>query len=323
MWDIKFLMRYHLIPVFLILILVLSTITPVDGSDATKREILTDLLAIDKPSLFEDYSELFLAKTKVQATIQGMDGSEVTLVTSECVNLFLEILDKFEAMTDVDDDPASHIEALRMADDVNSSISLFAGYDEASSNGIPLLLELALERFYIKEGEFFESASRIEKETAVRIEYMSISSDAYRKGDLLTDSSRMRFESARTRRIYEKDMEDAASFIDAAGVHLDNAEHHPPGFFGLTSGFMEVLKARDNFYSGKKIYELHSDRKLETIEELETDINKTYNEMIIAILKVLLAYLVLLAVLTFITYRRVTRWRKDLYDTRLGEELIS
>jgi len=305
------------------MLLVSATITPVYGSDATKREILTDLLAIDKPALFEDYSELFLANTKVQATIQGMAGSEVTIVTSEWVDLFLEILDEFELMTEVNDDPAYHIEALTMADGINSSISLLAGFDEASSNEIPLLLELALERFYIKEGEFFEAASRLEKETVVRIEYMSISSDAYQKGDLLTDSSRMRFESARNRRIYEKDMEDAASFIDTAGIHLDNAKNHPSGFFGLTSGFMEVLKARENFYSTKKIYELHSDSKLEAIGELETDINKAYNEMIIAILKVLLAYLVLLAVLTLITYRRVNKWRRDLYDTRLGEELIS
>ena len=295
---------------------------PAGGTDEMKRDILTDLLDTGDPSLFEDYHELDLAKTKIQAVIQVMDGFEVTPTTQAWVNIFLEVIDTFEVMTAASEDPAVHKKALGMAEDVNTSINLLSEYDEASSNEIPFLLQLALERFYRNEGEFFEEISRSEKETAVRIEYQFLSSELYRNSSLLSDASRMRFEGARTKRMYDRDMEEAATLIDSAIFHLNNSENYTAGFFDLTVGFIEVSISRDLFYQAKNIYKKHYDKKLTTISDLEVEILKTYDRMMIEIIKVLAAYLLIVTVLALILLKRINNWRDDLYDSRLGEELI-
>ena len=147
--------------------------TPVAGSDELKREILEDLLALDtvaRPELFDEYDELYLAKTKTQALIQGMEGREVTVITKEWVDILLGIIDDFEKAVDLSKSsvPPDHVEAIEIADRIDTSVALLDQYEITKENGIPMLVELALERFYRGEGEFFENVSRNEKETRMK-----------------------------------------------------------------------------------------------------------------------------------------------------------
>jgi hypothetical protein len=307
-----------------IMLSTLSFSTPTAGSDELKRELLEDIISVDKPELFDDYDELYLAKAKTQAVIQGMEGKDVTWSTMEWVDILLGIIGDFEGIAYLSESsaPSDHIEAIETAERINMSINALSGYIAAEDNEIPMLSEHALERFYRGEGEFFETLSRNEKETKVKIEYENISSFSYKKGGIytITDASRMEFASRRDEWIYKRDMEMASEYIDEASSHLDKASNPPSEFFG--AAFMEIIKARDSFEKAKKIYEKHEDKELENVKGIESKIDDTYKDLMLKIIKKIAIYLLILSFFTAIIWKDFKRWGEELDDTRLGEELI-
>ncbi len=302
----------------------LSFSTPAAGSDELKRELLEDIISVDKPELFDDYGELYLAKAKTQAVIQGMEGKDVTWGTKEWVDILLGIIDDFEVIAYLSESSVSsdHMEAIETAERINMSINALSGYIAAEDNEIPMLSEHALERFYRGEGEFFENLSRKVRETKVKIEYEVISSFSYKKGGIYTISyaSRMEFASRRDEWIYKRDMERASEYIDEASSHLDKASNSSSGFFG--ADFMEIIKARDSFEKAKKIYENHEDKELEKVKGIESKIDDTYNDLMLKIIKKIAIYLLALSFFTAIIWKDFKRWGEEHDDTRLGEELI-
>jgi hypothetical protein len=300
---------------------------PAAGSDELKRQLLEEIIAADiveTPDLFADYDELYLAKTKTQAVLQGMEGREVTLITKEWVDILLGIIDDFETLVDLSKSsvPSDHAEAIAIAERINSSITMLDRYDAAKENGLPLLAALALERFYRGEGEFFEIIARNEQETRVKIEYEQISATSYKKGGVYTisDASRMEFESRREKWVYNRDMERASEYINASRSHLANARSPSSGFFG--AAFIEILKAKDSFEQAQKLYEKHQDKELENLSGIESEIAVVYQSLMLETLKVVAVYLLFLSVLTVILWTDFEKWDGDLDDTRLGEELI-
>jgi len=300
---------------------------PAAGSDELKRQLLEEIISADmadKPDLFADYDELYLAKTKTQAVLQGMEGREVTLITKEWVDILLGIIDDFEMLADLSKSsvPSDHKEAIEIAERINSSITMLNRYDTAKENGLPMLAELALERFYRGEGGFFEILSRNEKETRVKIEYEKISSTSYKKGGVYTisDASRMEFESRRDEWIYGRDMERASDYINASRSHLARARSPSSGFFG--AAFIEILKAKDSFEQAQKLYEKHQDKELGDLKGIESEIAVVYQSLMLETLKVVAVYLLFLSVFTVIIWTDFEKWDGDLDDTRLGEELI-
>ncbi len=297
----------------------LSFSTPAAGSDELKGELLEEIISVDKPELFDDYSELYLAKAKMQAVIQGMEGWEVTESTKEWVDIILGIIDDFEAMTNLSKSavPSDHIEAIEIADNVD--INALSRYDISE---IAMLTELALERFYRSEGKFFEDISRNEKETTLKIEYEKISSLSYKKGGIytLSDASRLEFESRRDEWIYKRDMRKASEFIGDASSHLDKARNPSSEIVG--AAFMDILKAKDSFEKAKKIYEKHEDKELEKVKGIESEIKSVYHRLMLDMLKVVAIYLLILSFFTAIIWMDFKRWGEELDDTRLGEELI-
>jgi hypothetical protein len=300
---------------------------PAAGSDELKRQLLEEIIAADiveKPELFADYDELYLAKTKTQAVLQGMEGREVTPVTKEWVDILLSIIDEFETLVELSKSsvPSDHAEAIAIAERINSSITMLDRYDAAKENGLPMLAALALERFYRGEGEFFEIIARNEQETRVKIEYEQLSAMSYKKGGVYTisDASRMEFESRRDEWIYERDMERASEYINASRSHLATARSPSSGFFG--AAFIEILKAKDSFEQAQNLYEKHQDKELENLSGIESEIAVVYQSLMLETLKVVAVYLLFLSVFTVILWSDFEKWDGDWDDTRLGEELI-
>jgi len=313
----------RILMITLLLFQSLSFSTPASGSDELKRELLK-VISVDKPELFDDYDELYLAKAKAQAVIQGMEGWEVTLNTKEWVNILLGIIDDFEAIADLSKSsfPSDHVEAVETAGRINTSINTLRRYDIAKEDGIPMLVELALKRFYKGEGEFFKDAARNEEETRVKIEYARNSSIAYGLGGMPTEKSRMEFESRRLDWMYKRDMERASGYISEANAHLVNAENPSSGFFGDAAAFMEIKKAKDSFDEAKDLYEEHKDKELENVRGIENEIKSVYRRLMLDTLVVVAFYLLILSFFTFIIWKDFKRWGEELDDTRLGEELI-
>ena len=300
---------------------------PATGSDELKRQLLEEIIATDiveKPDLFANYDELYLAKTKTQAVLQGMEGREVTQVTKEWVDILLGIIADFDTLVELSKSsvPADHAEAIAIAERINSSITMLDRYDAAKDNGLPMLAALALERFYRGEGEFFEIIARNEQETRVKIEYEKLSAASYKKGGVYTisDASRMEFESRRDEWRYERDMERAAEYINASRSHLATARNPSSGFFG--AAFIEILKAKDSFEQAQKLYEKHQDKELANLSGIESEIAVVYQRLMLETLKVVAVYLLFLSVFTVILWSDFEKWDGDLDDTRLGEELV-
>ncbi|MGC9443333.1 MAG: hypothetical protein ACP5E9_00130 [Candidatus Methanospirareceae archaeon] len=313
--------------VILITLPVLFFLPPAASSDALKRELLAEVLATDaeeRAGVFGAYEELYLAKTKTQAVLQGMEGTAVTSITKEWVELLLGIISDFEELANLSNSaaPSDHRAALELAERINSSISMLDRYESAKEPGIPMLAGLALERFYRGEGEFFEALSRIEEETRVKIEYEQLSANAYRKGGVYTisDASRMEFESRRNDWIYKRDMERAASYLTASRSHLASAQSPPSGFFG--AAFIEILKAKDSFEQAQTRYEKHQDKELEHLGAIESEIRTVYQRLMLDILKGVALYLLILSCFVLFLWRNFERWDSDVHDTRLGKELI-
>ncbi len=311
----------------IIIINILLFSTPAAGSDELKREILEELLSLDigdRSELFDEYGELYLAKTKTQAVIQGMEGREVTSITKEWVRIFLGIIDDLEKVADLSKSsvPSDHLEAIEIAERINTSITMLTRYETAKEKGIPLLAELALERFYRGEGGFFENLARNEGETRVKIEYEQISATSYKKGGVYTisDASRMEFESRRDEWVYTRDMERASEYLNASKSHLARARNPSSGFFG--AAFIEIKKAKDSFEHAERIYENHRDKELGNIKGLELEIKTVYRRLMLETLKVIAIYLLILSFFTVIIWKDFERWNEELDDTRLGEELI-
>ena len=312
----------NLIALTLIIINILVLLTPATGSDTLKRNLLEEIISPDKTELFEDYGELALAKAGVQAVIQGMKGAEVTTTTRDWVNIYLSIVDELEKMTTLtkSQHPGDHEEALKMADTIGTSINTLKNYDIAERNGIPVLAERALKRFYLREGKFFEDLATNTEETKVRIEYEHISSESYAKGDMPSDASRMEFEAIRDERRYRRDMDRASEHITASREHHATARDPPSVFFG--AAFMDILKARDSFENAEKLYEKHSDKELGNVKELRPAIDDTYKDLMITTTKKIAIYLLIISLFTGILWLDFRRWGEELDDTRLGEELI-
>lgn len=308
--------------ILMLTVIMFSTLffsTPAAGSDELKRELLEDIISVDKPELFDDYEELYLAKAKTQAVIQGMEGKDVTWDTKEWVDIFLGIIDDFEGIADLSKSsvPSDHIEAIEIAD--NMDINALSGYDISE---IQMLAELALKRFYRSEGEFFKDISRNEKETKLRIEYEKISSISYKKGGIytLSDASRMEFESRRDEWVYKRDMRKASEFIDEASSYLDKARN--PSSEVVGAAFMEIIRAKDSFEKARRIYEKHKDKELENVKGIESEIKSVYHRLMLDTLKVVAIYLLILSIFTVIIWMDFKRWGEELDDTRLGEEVI-
>ena len=311
----------------MLIVIIFNTLyfsTPAAGSDELKRELLEDIISVDKPELFDDYGELYLAKAKVQAVLQGMEGWEVTRNTEAWVNIFLGIIDDFERMADLSKSsvPSEHIKALEIAAGINTSINALSGYDIAERNGIPMFSEIALKRFYKGEGEFFKESARNEGETKVKIEHARNSSSAYELGGMPTEKSRMEFESRRLDWMYKRDMERASEYITASWSHRENADKPSPGFFDTAAAFMEIIKARDSFEKAKKIYVKHEDRELENVKGIESKINDTYKGLMQKTIKYIAIYLLILSFFTVIIWMDFKRWGEELDDTMLGTALI-
>ncbi len=305
--------------VLVLILLLLACASPVAGSDELKRVLLRDIISLNSP-VFGDYKELVLAKAKTQAVIQGMHGSAVTEDCRNWVDLFIAIVKDFDAMTALskNDDPSYHREAIKKAEMINESIYELRAYDIPESNGIPLLLELALKRFYRREGSFFQDIAADTAETKLKIEYEYLSATTYALGGMHSDATRMEFEARHDERVYDRDMARARAYMEDSERHLHNATQ--PALFG--AAFMEILRARDSFERAKRIYEKHSDPELDAISAKGAEIDAVYRRLMLDTLKIVAVYLLILLAITVVLWWDFRRWSEELEDTRLGIELI-
>ena len=310
--------------VLLIVILISGFIMPALADESRKKYLVET--TYDK-SVTSNYEEVKQLKETTLITLEVMSPSEVTATAEEWVKIVWEIIDAFNELQKLSSsrDLSKHISAVSKAQVVKSDIERLEGYSQATENGIPILPEIALTRFFNDQGDYFEKEATEEKSTKSRIECLKQSKIAYHEGGKISDSSRLDYEAKRLAMRYNLDMGVAGSEMSNAEDYLSKADRcrHSSDFLTVIGGFLDAKKASEHIEKTLKIYRGHEDEKISyalSIKQRIDGVNAEFGKKIggyfatIAIIFILIAVYVL---------RSVGKWIETMKDTRLGDELIT
>lgn len=310
--------------VLLIVILISGFVLPALADESRKKYLVET--TYDK-SVTSNYEEVKQLKETTLITLEVMSPSEVTATAEEWVKIVWEIIDAFNELQKLSSsrDLSKHISAVSKAQVVKSDIERLEGYSQATENGIPILPEIALTRFFNDQGDYFEKEATEEKSTKSRIACLEQSKIAYHEGGKISDSSRLDYEAKMSSMRYNLDMEAASGEMSSAEDYLSKAEmcKDSSDFLTVISGFMDAKKASEHVEKALKIYRRHEDEKMSyalSIKQRIDGVNAEFGKKSGGYFATIAAIFILLAVYVL---RSVGKWIETMKDTRLGDELIT
>ena len=316
--------KFRVLVSTIIIILLIIFAMPV-LADAPLKKILFETTH-DK-SVASDYEEIKQLKDTTLITLEVMSPSEVTATTKDWVEIVWAIIDAFNALQKLSasSDLSDHISAVSNMQKIKSDIVKLKGYAQANENGIPILPEIALSRFFNDQGEFFENAATEENSTKSSIACLEQSKIAYHEAGKISDSSRLDYEAKILSMRYNRDMEVAGSEKSSADVYLTKAEvcKNSSDFLTVIGCFMDAKRASEHIDNAFKIYNRHGDEEMEHafyIKQRIDAVNAESGQKIGAYFATLAVIFVLVAVYML---RSVGRWIETVRDTKLGDELIA
>ncbi|MFQ6055240.1 MAG: hypothetical protein ACE5J3_04585 [Methanosarcinales archaeon] len=282
--------------------------------NAIKIELVENTSAISK-EVFEDYKELEIMRMLTLTTVQSMSGEEVTSDTVTWVHLVWKIIDDFDEMNKLtkSDLAYDHIQAMQIAENIKHDINELRVYD----SNISFFPDLALNRFYEMEGEYFEEYARNEPVTKLKIEYYKQAKIAYQESNEISKASRLEYNRKKLENKYNRDMSIAKKYIVQSKSLLQNAKST-----NNLQGLRDILNARNLYKKAFKIYEEHNDEELNNIKNLESDIEKVYHTLMWRIIIAIAKYLIIFIIILLIISPPIKKWKKDIQDTNLGRELV-
>lgn len=297
-----------------ICILLLSITAHSSADYAIKIELVENTSAISK-EVFEDYNELEIMRMLTLTTVQSMSGEEVTSDTVTWVHLVWKIIDDFDEMNKLTKSDAldDHIQAMQIAENIKITINELRVYE----SNISFFPDLALNRFYEIEGEYFEESARNEPVTKLKIEYYKQAKIAYQKSNEISKASRLDFEIKKIESKYNRDMSSAKKYIVQSKSLLQNAKST-----NTLQAFRDILNARNLYKKAVSKYKEHNDEELNNIKNLGSDIEDVYHTLMWSIIIAIAKYLIIFIIILLIISRPIKKWKKDIQDTNLGRELV-
>jgi hypothetical protein len=309
---------------FILILLLIGFSMPALADESLKKYLVET--TYNKP-VTSGYEEIKLLKETTLITLEVMSPSDITLTTEEWVKIVWKIIDAFNELQilSASSDLSDHISALSKAQMIKSDIDNLEKYSQANENAIPILPEIALERFFKDQGSYFEKKATEESSTTSRIECLEQSKIAYHEGGKISESSMLDYEAKMLSMRYYGDMEIADNEMSLAEHYLSKAEtcKDSSDFLTLIGGFMDAKRASEHIEKALKIYKRHEDDKMvsaisikQRIDALVADFGRKSGGYFgtIAGVFILIALYVL---------RSVGGWIEAINDTRLGDELIA
>jgi hypothetical protein len=294
-------------------------------SDASRKKVLVE--GTYNLNVTSDYEEVQQLKDTTLISLEVMSPANVTATTKGWVQLVWVIIDAFNGLRalSTSSDLSDHISALYHAQTIKSEIAKLKGYSQANENGIPILAEIALSRFFNDRGKYFENAATGENSTKSKIECLEQSKIAYHEAGRISDFSRLDYEVKMSLMRYNRDMAIAGSESSSAKEYLRKAEvcKNSSDFLTVIACFKDAKRASEHNNNALKIYRLHGDEKMEHaiyIKQRIDAVNAESGQKIGAYLAALAVIFLLVAVYLL---RSVGRWIETVKDTRLGDELIA
>lgn len=277
--------------------------------------------------LFNEYGELKLVRTQTMTSIQGIKNLDDD--TKKYIDIIVNILNNFNSVNTLShsDDPASRITSLENAVVIQTQIRELDNYNDPAERGYPLLMSLAMKRYFQEEGVYFQNLAAKEDNTARKVTYLENSAAAFQNAGDLPRYNELSYTAEIEKQRYDSDMETATKSTAAVNDFIQNQASSNSGY-SISDLFMQIDQfadgdvARKNSEIAISIYTNHNTGQLTTAENSLIQINDlthaAFNKVIQYLLMIVLLYTLILAYILF----SLTNWSNDVKNADYGNELL-
>lgn len=277
--------------------------------------------------LFNEYGELKLVRTQTMTSIQGtiyLDDD-----TKKYIDIIVNILNNFNSVNTLShsDNPDSRITALENAVVIQTKIRELKNYNDPADRGYPLLMSLAMKRYFQKEGVYFQNLAAKEDNTARKVKYLENSAAAFQNAGNLPRYNELSYSAEIEKQRYDSDMKTATESIAVVNGFIQN-HVSPDSGYSISDFFMQINQFADGNVAKKNndiaisIYTNHNTNQLitaqNTLIQIEDLTHAVFNKVMQYLLMLVLLYTLILSYILF----SLTNWSNDVKNADFGNELL-
>jgi len=312
---------YPQVCVFIIILLfLLYSFSPVLGDENRKRYLYENTYHY---KIVSKYDEIEQMKVLTYSILGAMQPAEVTSETESWVRLVWQTLDSFNKIQNLSNSqsPGDHINALSEAYSLRQTIEELE--DKVPESAIVLLPGIALGRALTEQAEYLEDAATYEKQTKKRIEYLRESAKAFHESGDISNFARLDYEVKELSARYEADMRIANDMFSTAERLFSGGTQTQTSIPLLPlDPFLKLKESKKLVNRAIVIYEKHSDDKTKEAYPLKNSVETEFTDVLVEMLWKLMLYALILFVIGTYVLRSLSKWRDDLFNSRLGNVLV-
>lgn len=317
--------------VFVVAVICWSLIAPaaaaqeVTASPETADEFLDAFRELDGHPAFQEYSEFEVVRAQAVSAVQV---GTFTDEKAERMRLVYEVLVTFDKAYNLSRS-GSRTAALER---VNETEPLLADLRVAGGTQYAALTGIALDRFYVDQGEALHEAALAANDTRTKLDRMASAAVAYKRGDAVQQYSNLVVQRERLQSTYRADVETlnesvvaAQSFLNACGEACSSPVGALAGHG--TAVFDEYAAARtanDRLGTAAEVTVEHglADRA-DTVGALRERARSTVTSLALASALLALGFAVVVAVVAMLFAHRLAAWARDVEDSKVGAIVLS
>lgn len=307
--------------VFIIILLcLLCSPSSVLGDENLKRRLVE---TTHNKEVMSEYEEIGQMKVLTRSMLGAMQPAEVTSATESWVRLAWQTIDSFNEIQNLSTSktPEDHIKALSEAYSLKQTLTILE--DKAPSSAIALLPKIALDIALTEEAEYLEDAATHERQTKKRIEYLRESAKAFHESRDISNFARLDYETKELSARYEADMRIANEmFSNAERLFSEGIQTQISKPLLPLDRFLKLKESKELASHALEIYEKHSDEKLKEAYPLKNSIEPEFADVVVEMIWKLMLYTMILFVIGTYALRSISKWRDDLFNSRLGNVLV-
>lgn len=312
---------YPQVCVFIIILLfLLYSFSPVLGDENRKRYLYETTYHY---KIVSKYDEIEQMKVITYSILGAMQPAEVTSETESWVRLVWQTIDSFNEIQNLSNsqNPEDHINALSEAYSLRQTIEVLE--DKVPESAIALLLGIALGRALTEQAEYLEDAATHESQTKKRIEYLKESAKAFHESGDISNFARLDYETKELSARYEADMRIANEmFSNAKRLFSEGTQTQTSTPLLPLDPFLKLKESKKLANHAIVIYEKHSDDKTKESYPLKNSVETEFTGVVVEMLWKLMLYALILFVIGTYVLRSLSKWRDDLFNSRLGNVLV-
>lgn len=309
----------------ILLIAICIIILSSTGATASDTDIyVKKIYNADFPDLFEQYNEYKLIHTQTLSSIQGV--TKLNQNTKNYVDIIVEILNICDEMNtlSISDNPDSHVTALEKASTIGPKINKLKSYESADKKGYPLLMNLALTRYYQTEATYFQELAGNEANTQLRIKYLDNSAIAYKNAGNLKLYSELSYTAKEEKQTYNSDMKIASELISNARDVL-NYQPQPysiSDFIYQTNTFIDGSESKVDVHYVIDIHKKHGTEDVGSMVGMYNQLFGITMESFMKTTHYIAVFSILYIIVSLYMLYSITKWTTDMTNADYGNELL-